>query len=755
MRWPWKLKYDKEADDPPFVADAPIRSAAEDTLGRKEFARNLAELVAKWKGDTSLVIAVRSPWGNGKTSVKNMVLEHLRDTKRKVRVLQFNPWQYDRAEAITAAFYRELRLALGKRRYGLGAWRRGQMLRRYGRYFTAASKGLTAAGGQVTPILAAMAVLGFGSFVATYFNQDMVLRWGSLGLAVVGGFGLLGRLFLFIGSPPEETPQQHVREELEALLRKLKEPLLVIIDDLDRLDEEAIRLVIRHVKVNADLPNITYLLLFQREIVEAALNPITDGQGRAYLDKIILAPFDLPAIGREQLEKVLFGALDKLLASLPENTGFNANRWGNAYHGGLKYYFQNLRDVHRFAASLAVQMTLHVTAKMVEVNIVDIFILETLRLFEPDVYASIADNQELLTKSGGLEAEDKEKARAILSGAKNKAAAQELLTDLFPRLNSAFQGHIIYGDGSHTQWVKSRRVSIDRNFNRYFSLRLPDNTISATEFEELLERAGDRSYIDRAFADLRSRGLLDSLVSRLDEVGEELPVAHIEVLAGALFDLGDELGDGSFMVGSSSHVACWRAASWYFHSIEDADERSRRFLATLEGSHGLSVPATLIGLDEDRRRKGERQRLTLTDEDLPKAKEIWFAHLMASLADPATFLASPHALSNLYTAKQFGKLDEIKAWVRQIIQMLPLLMPFLKAFVTTSHSWGMGDRVARTTHTLSIKYLADFVDLDELSAALVALDKAALAPDEVALIDEFELNRHKPFREWPDDEDND
>jgi len=755
VSWPWEPKPKKEIDDPPFVADAPIRSAAEDTLGRKDFAHNLAKLVAKWKGDTSLIIAVRSPWGNGKTSVKNMVLEHLRDTKPTVRILQFNPWQYDKAEAITAAFYRELRLALGKSRFGLEAWRRRHTLRRYGRYFTAASKGLTAASGQITPILTAMAVFGFGSFLATLFNQQMVLRFGGLAVAIVGIVGLVGKLFSFLGTPPEETPQQHVREELEGLLRKLDDPLLVVIDDLDRLDDEAIRLVIRHVKVNADLPNITYLLLFQREIVEAALNPITDGQGRAYLDKIILAPFDLPAIGRERLEKVLFGALEKLLASLPKNTGFDGNRWGNAYHGGLKYYFQNLRDVHRFAASLAIQMTLHVTQKMVEVNIIDIFILETLRLFEPDVYANIAENQPLVIKSGGLKEAEKERARELLKGAKNTSAAQELLIDLFPNLTPAFGQNMIYGDTSFAQWAKTRRVPVERNFNRYFSLRLPDNTISATEFEELLEHAGERAYIDAAFADLKSRGLLDSLMSRLDEVREDLPVAHIETLAGALFDIGDELEDMSLVVGSGSFVACWRAASWYFHNIQDAEERSQRFLATLEGSHGLSVPAMLIGLDESRRAKNESHRLTLTDADLPRAKEIWFGHLMTVLADPQTFLALPHALSNLYAARRYGKLDEVKAWVQQTIGEPTLLMPFIKAFVTTSHSWGMGDRVASATHTLNIKYLADFVDLEELSAALGALDKSALPHEDVALVDEFERNHLKPFREWPNDDDDD
>ena len=453
------------------------------------------------------------------------------------------------------------------------------------------------------------------------------------------------------------------------------------------------------------------------------------------------------------LEKMLFSALDQLLAAVPTNNGFYGNRWGNVYHSGLKYYFKNLRDVHRFAASLAVQMTLHVGAKMVEVNIIDIFILETLRLFEPDVYANIAHNPTFLTGQAQLDDVHKEKARGLLKGAKNEEAAKSLLVDLFPNLSSAFEGNLFFSDDSQGQLAKSRRVAIDRHFNRYFSLRAPDNTITGSEFEELLEHAGDRAYIDAAFADLRQRGLLGSLMSRLDEIHNDLPVAHIETLAGALFDTGDELEDGALFTGSGTFVACWRTASWYFHSIENAEERSQRFLATLEGATGLSVPATLIGLDDDRRKKKDLHRLILTDEDLPKAKESWFSKLMAALAEPAAFLAQPHALSNLYTARRIGKTEEIKEWAARTIHEPALLMPFLQAFVSTSHSWSMSDHVARVRRTLSIKYLNDFVDIEALSAQLAALDKTALTSDELALIEEFERKRHKPFSDGFDDDD--
>ncbi|MNE48226.1 hypothetical protein D3C80_1426750 [compost metagenome] len=87
-----------------------------------------------------------------------------------------------------------------------------------------------------------------------------------------------------------------------------------------------------------------------------------------------------------------------------------------------------------------------------------------------------------------------------------------------------------YGDGFHSGWVSTRRVNVDRVFDRYFSLRVPDNTLTGSELEELLEHAGDRSYLNAAFVDLKRRGLLDSLMSHLDEIRENLPTEHIEVL---------------------------------------------------------------------------------------------------------------------------------------------------------------------------------------------------------------------------------
>jgi predicted KAP-like P-loop ATPase len=65
----------------PVSADRPIASRSADLLGRCVFAESLASAVMGWKGRDSLVIALYGPWGAGKSSVKNMMLEALRGSK--------------------------------------------------------------------------------------------------------------------------------------------------------------------------------------------------------------------------------------------------------------------------------------------------------------------------------------------------------------------------------------------------------------------------------------------------------------------------------------------------------------------------------------------------------------------------------------------------------------------------------------------------------------------------------------------------
>ena len=84
------------------------------------------------------------------------------------------------------------------------------------------------------------------------------------------------------------------REELREELQKLDKPLVVIIDDIDRLNSDGIRLVFQLVKANSDFPRMVFLLLFQYDVVVQALDEISLQRGSEYLKKLVQVGFDLP-----------------------------------------------------------------------------------------------------------------------------------------------------------------------------------------------------------------------------------------------------------------------------------------------------------------------------------------------------------------------------------------------------------------------------------------------------------------------------
>jgi predicted KAP-like P-loop ATPase len=89
-----------------FSPDRPIEFAAHDLIGRSSFASLLAQKISQCREKESLVIALYGPWGSGKSSIKNLILEKLAEEKYKpLTPVEFNPWLVSGAEKITEHFF--------------------------------------------------------------------------------------------------------------------------------------------------------------------------------------------------------------------------------------------------------------------------------------------------------------------------------------------------------------------------------------------------------------------------------------------------------------------------------------------------------------------------------------------------------------------------------------------------------------------------------------------------------------------------
>jgi predicted KAP-like P-loop ATPase len=87
--------------------DNPIKSDAEDRLGRSGFADQLATALLGEVADEGLVAALVGPWGQGKSSVLNMVKRQLEGDHGRT-VLMFNPWMFAGQSQLISAFFEQV-----------------------------------------------------------------------------------------------------------------------------------------------------------------------------------------------------------------------------------------------------------------------------------------------------------------------------------------------------------------------------------------------------------------------------------------------------------------------------------------------------------------------------------------------------------------------------------------------------------------------------------------------------------------------
>lgn len=92
--------------------DSPIQNKTADTLGRASFAEKIGKAIAQYNGLDSLVIGIYGKWGNGKTSVINMVLEAVvaEDVNEESSpiIIHFRPWHFSGQDHLLEQFFKQL-----------------------------------------------------------------------------------------------------------------------------------------------------------------------------------------------------------------------------------------------------------------------------------------------------------------------------------------------------------------------------------------------------------------------------------------------------------------------------------------------------------------------------------------------------------------------------------------------------------------------------------------------------------------------
>ncbi|AIJ24791.1 KAP family P-loop NTPase fold protein [Amycolatopsis methanolica] len=430
-----------------LFSDDPIEGtdAAPDRLSRTEFASHLVKLLqlVRKQSDSS-VAALIGPWGAGKSSVLNLATRILATADNGWTPVDFNPWNYSDSESMIAGFFSEIRNALPS-----------------GDKWNTTREKIGNFGRSISPLGKIAAVVGFDASTVV----DKVSEW-------VAG----------------DNSSSKTRERASDALREYAKPILVILDDLDRLTPSELLLVFKLVRNVGRLPNLYYILSYDEQSLLDLLKRTevvrgNEERARRYLEKMVQVRIDLPPLRERQSEELINLAFDQVLNNNNiELSKAQFSRINAAYGLLLQSDLSTPRAITRFFAQLdAFSELVHG-----EVDYVDFLLLSYVRTAYPSLYRLLSENKDELAavpRSSQVEKHedryDRWATRLRQCGVSKDQIEpfMRFLGMLFLPIRAACE-RVEYSSAWLTDIGRQRGVGHPDYFDRYFAFGVPAEDIS-------------------------------------------------------------------------------------------------------------------------------------------------------------------------------------------------------------------------------------------------------------------------------------
>lgn len=243
-----------------YLDDNPISLWDKEVFSIKRFTESIFDII-NWysfstnKRNRSFSIWLVWEWWSWKSSVINSLREVYLDGYPEYKVMEFNPWNFEK-KTIIESFFNELSYTI------------------------------------------------WGNKIIKLFNKYLA------------SLGELHKWFDFlIKSFRSETTLEHVKEELNKELKKLaNKKIVVIIDDLDRCEPWEVLVMLNIIKNLWDLTNIIYLVAYDKDNIINVLEKAWFD--KVYLDKIINIERYLPKNRKQEIKTYFLENLDRIVSEV-------------------------------------------------------------------------------------------------------------------------------------------------------------------------------------------------------------------------------------------------------------------------------------------------------------------------------------------------------------------------------------------------------------------------------------------------------
>jgi hypothetical protein len=485
----------------------PIQDESQDVLGRSKSAKDLAKYIRtkfeefeKYKKDhkdqslTSHNIAVIGEWGEGKTSFINLLKRQLEEPEAKnwfhkylnktrkffktakgIEIKDFDPWYFpdkcdiheqffslvdNRKNYLKRWFWTYIILVVlissGIIDYYFEQWLDNERVQLIRNFINRAIEVVKAT--YLVPIT----FLGLVSIIYPHNIKSQLSK-----IKFIFSLSYACDFNLFEG---DKFDPVNTRNQLKKLTDGRK--LLIIIDNIDRLYPLQIKRIFDIVKGIGDLPNIIYILAFDKQIVSKALN-------EKYLDKFIQHSVFL----HTNYEELFIRAIAE---AFPHQKDPHQTRL-------LSRYITNIRELKILIN------TLEQSYESLKDDVIfsQLLFITAIGIQNHAVYYLIFKSKEILCSQNEKSLDEFKKLREEIHLLKPSQVLQDIIKSLFPSIGV---------ESKEGLWLlnqkKNKYIDNYDYFDIYFKISFPDDLVSDSDFKSLVAVASDKDELTKSLLTL-------------------------------------------------------------------------------------------------------------------------------------------------------------------------------------------------------------------------------------------------------------
>ncbi len=274
--------------------DWPIEHKEDDIFDLDDEAIKLAEKIKKLDRKNTWSLAITAPWGTGKTSFLNLILEHINE--KDFEVVRFIPRDSKSYKTIQEDFLNSIACVLSK-------------------YNSKCSNAL----------------------------KDYMAS-----LQLIDNRGVIEKFVNFYRIWNKDSLKDSIKKSFASLDKKV----LVLIDDFDRLSKDEILEVLKLIDSNAAFTNLVFLTAYDKEQVNKSLGESYMTKEACFIDKFFNLEFSIPSRPYSYISRYIEDKLCKFL-NVDKSDKKNIQQTITNQNSIFEEYIPTLRDAKRYINQFA------------------------------------------------------------------------------------------------------------------------------------------------------------------------------------------------------------------------------------------------------------------------------------------------------------------------------------------------------------------------------------------------------------------